>query len=60
MNSSTVYVYRQMAEFIVKRGLCRCGIVQLSYAISVVKPLSIFVKTCGPEMHVMAMAPMAL
>eukprot|EP00972_Heterocapsa_arctica_P014240 2096285-Heterocapsa_arctica.AAC.1 len=49
-----------MAEFIVKSGLCRPALVQLSYAISVVKPLSLFVEIYGPKTHIMAVVPMAL
>jgi S-adenosylmethionine synthetase len=60
VDSSAAYICRQMAEFIVKSGLCRRALVQLSYAIGVVKPLSLFVETYGPETHITAVVPMAL
>merc|ERR1712054_576096 len=40
---------RQMAKSIVKSGLCKRALVQLSYAIGVAKPLSLFVETYGTE-----------
>merc|ERR1719310_1087723 len=39
-----------MAKSIVKAGLCKRALVQLSYAIGVAKPLSLFVETYGTEM----------
>merc|ERR1712196_731742 len=39
----------QMAKTVVKSGLCKRALVQLSYAIGVSKPLSIFVETYGSE-----------
>merc|ERR1719393_503464 len=38
-----------MAKSIVKSGLCKRALVQLSYAIGVTKPLSLFVETYGSE-----------
>ena len=38
-----------MAKSVVKAGLCKRACVQLSYAIGVAKPLSIFVETYGTE-----------
>merc|ERR1719331_1446320 len=38
-----------MAKSVVKSGLCKCVLVQLSYAIGVAKPLSLFVETYGTE-----------
>merc|ERR1712083_644819 len=40
---------RQMAKSIVKSGLSARCLVQLSYAIGVAKPLSLFVETYGTE-----------
>merc|ERR1711862_842248 len=39
----------QMAKSVVKSGLCKRALVQLSYAIGVAKPLSLFVETYGTE-----------
>merc|ERR1711866_23115 len=41
----------QMAKSIVKSGLCKRALVQLSYAIGVAKPLSLFVETYGTEQN---------
>jgi len=38
-----------MAKSVVKAGLCKRALVQLSYAIGVAKPLSLFVETYGTE-----------
>ena len=38
-----------MAKSVIKSGLCQCALVQLSYAIGVAKPLSLFVETYGTE-----------
>ena len=38
-----------MAKSVVKSGLCKRACVQLSYAIGVAKPLSLFVETYGTE-----------
>merc|ERR1711934_550065 len=38
-----------MAKSVVKSGLCARALVQLSYAIGVPKPLSLFVETYGTE-----------
>merc|ERR1712196_683651 len=40
---------RQMAKSVVKSGLAKRCLVQLSYAIGVAKPLSLFVETYGSE-----------
>ena len=39
---SAAYITRQMAKSVVKSGLCKRALVQLSYAIGVAKPLSLF------------------
>merc|ERR1711981_808948 len=49
VDRSAAYVCRQMAKSIVKSGLCKRALVQLSYAIGVAKPLSLFVETYGTE-----------
>merc|ERR1712138_226587 len=51
VDRSAAYVCRQMAKSIVKSGLCKRALVQLSYAIGVAKPLSLFVETYGTEMN---------
>merc|ERR1711898_44809 len=43
------YICRQMAKSVVKGGLSKRCLVQLSYAIGVAKPLSLFVETYGTE-----------
>merc|ERR1711985_175853 len=43
------YICRQMAKSVVKSGLCKRALVQLSYAIGVAKPLSLFLETYGTE-----------
>merc|ERR1712007_263865 len=43
------YICRQMAKSVVKSGLSARCLVQLSYAIGVAKPLSLFVETYGTE-----------
>merc|ERR1712213_283848 len=47
----TVVISTQHAEpkSVVKSGLCKRALVQLSYAIGVAKPLSLFVETYGTE-----------
>merc|ERR1712048_970925 len=51
VDRSAAYICRQMAKSIVKSGLSKRALVQLSYAIGVAKPLSLFVETyvshCG-------------
>merc|ERR1711966_538903 len=42
-------ICRQMAKSIVSSGLCKRALVQLSYAIGVAKPLSLFVEIYGTE-----------
>jgi len=49
MAKSAAYICRQMAKSVVKSGLCKRALVQLSYAIGVAKPLSLFVETYGTE-----------
>merc|ERR1712007_81783 len=49
VDRSGAYQCRQMAKSVVKSGLCKRCLVQLSYAIAVAKPLSIFVETYGTE-----------
>jgi len=49
VDRSAAYVCRQMAKSIVKSGLSKRALVQLSYAIGVAKPLSLFVETYGSE-----------
>merc|ERR1712119_71510 len=49
VDRSAAYYCRQMAKSVVKSGLCKRALVQLSYAIGVAKPLSLFVETYGTE-----------
>merc|ERR1711959_576271 len=49
VDRSAAYICRQMAKSVVKSGLCKRALVQLSYAIGVPKPLSVFVETYGTE-----------
>jgi len=49
VDHSAAYICRQMAKSIVKSGLSKRALVQLSYAIGVSKPLSVFVETYGTE-----------
>jgi len=49
VDRSAAYICRQMAKSVVKSGLCSRALVQLSYAIAVAKPLSLFVETYGTE-----------
>merc|ERR1711957_898364 len=49
VDRSAAYVCRQMAKSVVKSGLAKRCLVQLSYAIGVAKPLSLFVETYGSE-----------
>merc|ERR1711985_124974 len=49
VDRSAAYICRQMAKSIVKSGLAKRCLVQLSYAIGVAKPLSLFVETYGTE-----------
>merc|ERR1711985_98467 len=51
VDRSAAYICRQMAKSVVKSGLCERALVQLSYAIGVAKPLSVFVETYGTEQH---------
>merc|ERR1712199_41943 len=51
VDRSAAYICRQMAKSVVKSGLCKRALVQLSYAIGVAKPLSLFVETYGTEQH---------
>merc|ERR1711992_136862 len=47
VDRSAAYICRQMAKSVVKSGLSARCLVQLSYAIGVAKPLSLFVETYG-------------
>lgn len=47
VDRSAAYACRWVAKSLVKAGLCRRALVQLSYAIGVADPLSIFVSTYG-------------
>merc|ERR1719305_1800396 len=47
VDRSAAYICRQMAKSVVKSGLCKRALVQLSYAIGVAKPLSLFVEDYG-------------
>merc|ERR1719453_1156770 len=47
VDRSAAYICRQMAMSIVKSGLCKRALVQVSYAIGVVQPLSMFVDSYG-------------
>merc|ERR1719366_5321 len=49
VDRSAAYYCRWIAKSIVKSGLCKRALVQLSYAIGVAKPLSLFVETYGTE-----------
>jgi len=49
VDRSAAYASRWMAKSIVQSGLCKRALVQLSYAIGVAKPLSLFVETYGTE-----------
>merc|ERR1712023_365727 len=49
VDRSAAYACRQMAKSIVTAGLAKRALVQLSYAIAVAKPLSVFVETYGSE-----------
>jgi len=49
VDRSAAYYCRQMAKSVVKSGLAKRCLVQLSYAIGVAKPLSLFVETYGSE-----------
>ena len=49
VDRSAAYICRQMAKSVVKAGLSKRALVQLSYAIGVAKPLSLFVETYGTE-----------
>ncbi|PGH05233.1 S-adenosylmethionine synthase [Helicocarpus griseus UAMH5409] len=47
VDRSAAYVARWIAKSLVAAGLCRRALVQLSYAIGVAEPLSIFVESYG-------------
>merc|ERR1712176_921237 len=49
VDRSAAYICRQMGKSVVKSGLAKRCLVQLSYAIGVVQPLSLFVETNGSE-----------
>lgn len=50
VDRSAAYISRQMAKSIVTSKLAKRALVQLSYAIGVAKPLSVFVETYGSEL----------
>merc|ERR1712122_327175 len=54
VDRSAAYICRQMAKTVVKSGLCKRALVQLSYAIGVAKPLSLFVETYGTEQNALS------
>merc|ERR1711869_20503 len=47
VDRSAAYICRQMAKSVVKSGLCKRALVQLSYAIGVAHPLSVNIDTYG-------------
>jgi len=49
VDRSAAYMCRKMAKSVVQSGLARRALVQLSYAIGVAKPLSLYVDTYGSE-----------
>merc|ERR1712064_134355 len=49
VDRSAAYICRQMAKSVVKSNLAKRCLVQLSYAIGVAKPLSLFVEAYGTE-----------
>merc|ERR1712149_112270 len=49
VDRSAAYICRQIAKSVVKSGLAKRALVQLSYAIGFPKPLSLFVGTYGTE-----------
>jgi S-adenosylmethionine synthetase len=49
VDRSAAYICRQMAKSVVQSSLAKRALVQLSYAIGVAKPLSLFVETYGTE-----------
>eukprot|EP00913_Durusdinium_trenchii_P032873 g30773.t1 len=49
VDRSAAYICRQMAKSVVSSGLAARCLVQLSYAIGVAKPLSLFVEAYGSE-----------
>merc|ERR1712008_95930 len=49
VDRSAAYAARWVAKSLVSAGLCKRACVQLSYAIGVAKPLSLFVETYGTE-----------
>nr|ADH43284.1 methionine S-adenosyl transferase [Euglena gracilis] len=53
VDRSAAYITRQIAKSIVVSKLARRALVQLSYAIGVAKPLSVFVETYGSEQGVL-------
>lgn len=58
VDRSAAYACRQMAKSVVKSGLAKRALVQLSYAIGVAKPLSLFVETYGT--HQGSLTPQAI
>merc|ERR1711906_46440 len=58
VDRSAAYACRWMAKSVVAAGLSKRALVQLSYAIGVAKPLSLFVETYGTEQG--SMTPQAV
>ena len=51
VDRSAAYAARWVAKSLVSAGLCRRALVQLSYAIGVAEPLSIFVESYGTSQY---------
>merc|ERR1712165_685167 len=51
VDRSAAYICRQMAKSVVKSGLCKRALVQLSYAIGVAHPISVFVTGYGTSKY---------
>merc|ERR1712202_23719 len=49
VDRSAAYAARWVAKSLIKAGFCHRALVQVSYAIGVAKPLSLFVETYGTE-----------
>jgi S-adenosylmethionine synthetase len=51
VDRSGTYAARWVAKSLVKAGLCRRVLVQLSYAIGIAEPVSMFVETYGTSKY---------
>ncbi len=51
MDRSGTYAARWVAKSLVKAGLCRRVLVQVSYAIGIAEPVSLFVETYGTSQY---------